>query len=76
MARRDYIDDEQGRRFYVNDRVNLVTRGVRSDHARIVLIASAGLVRVELETGGFTHARPANLDLLRRRTPDEVPYGD
>jgi hypothetical protein len=69
----DYIDDEQGHRFYVNDRVRVTVPGVRSDNAWIIAILSPGLVRVELQTGGLMNARVADLDLLRRRTDDEVP---
>ena len=69
----DHIVDWQDRTWYVNDRVIIVIPTVRRDAGRIVECTSAGIVRVELETGGFTHARTADLELVRRRTAEEEP---
>ena len=69
----DTVTDYQDREWFVNDRVEHVISGVRRDAGRIVSFHSASLAVVEFDNGGRSSVRLADCELVRRRTPDEVP---
>jgi hypothetical protein len=70
----DQLTDVRGQVWRVNDRILHVIPGVRSDAGKIIEVYAVGsAVRVALDSGGQYFAWTSDLQLVRRRTEEEIP---